>query len=648
MRTKQFILLGIGLLLITACQQKTAKKTKNIAPETAFENPPAWAKKAIWYQIFVERFRNGDPTNDPTARDIIGSYPGFIPADWHLTKWTRDWYKLDDYALALKGKKDSNGFPITTFGQMAQLRRYGGDLQGVLNKIDYIDSLGVTAIYFNPLNDSPSLHKYDPRSWRHIDRNFGPNPQKDEQLIARENPTDPTTWTMTTADQLFVKVIAAFHKRGIKVILDYSWNHTGNQFWAWKDVVKKQQQSAYKDWYWVKQWDNPTTATNEFKYRGWMGASSLPEIKETVFIDHSKAVVPAEGNIYSEQVKQHIYAVSRRWLDPNGDGDVSDGVDGYRMDVAAELPFGFWRDYRKAIRSIHPDVLLIGELWWEEWPDKLLDPSPYLKGDMFDAPMNYRWYKATRHFFNESPHPISVSAYVEQLKQLQKGIRKANNYAMMNLGASHDAPRMLTSLFNKNKYKYNCTPQKGVHYKTYQPDAATYATLRLVLAQQFTYIGAPHIWAGDEMGMWGGDDPSCRKPLIWTDYNFDDEATHPFEKYQRRDKITFNVSLFRYYQQLISIRKAYPVLMEGAIDFIQVDDAHQVLAYSRYSDSDEVIALFNTSNIAQTIKLPTKTNDTYKDILNKLAVKQQGNRQMEIVVPARTAAILVRENEKSQ
>ena len=257
---------------------------------TAFENPPEWSKEAIWYQIFVERFRNGDSTNDPTIKDIQGAYPGMVPEDWAITPWIQDWYKDDPYFANLDTITDFFGNKLTYFGQKAQLRRYGGDLQGVLDKMDYLEGLGITAVYFNPLNDAPSLHKYDARNWHHIDRNFGPTPEEDAELIASENPTNPTTWQWTGADELFLKIIEEFHKRNIKVIMDYSWNHTGIEFWAWKDILEKGKDSEYSDWYWIEEFDDSDTEENEFYYIGWAGVHSLPEIKETVRQDHSVSV----------------------------------------------------------------------------------------------------------------------------------------------------------------------------------------------------------------------------------------------------------------------------------------------------------------------------------------------------------------------
>ena len=407
----------IGLFLLIGCQPATENTTTDQATDDAFKKPPEWAKDVVWYQIMVERFRNGDPSNDPTIPDMERDNI-FIPPTWTVTSWTQDWYQPDPYFSELKDG---------TFDGKVQQRRYGGDLQGVLDQIPYLDSLGVTAIYFNPLNDAPSLHKYDAQHWRHIDRTFGPEPQKDLETIDKETPLDPATWQFTAADQMFLEVINELHKRNIKVILDYSWNHTGTKFWAWEDVVKNQEASPYKDWYWVSKFDNPETETNEFDYRGWIGIKALPEIKETEFVDHSDRMVAYEGDLMLEEVKEHIFNVTKRWLDPNGDGNPDDGVDGFRLDVAAELPLGFWREYRKVVRDVNPQAYLVGEVWWEKWPDDLLDPAPYLQGDVFDAVMNYRWYRLSRQFFAATPNPVAVTAFVDGLEQLGSHLNEANN-----------------------------------------------------------------------------------------------------------------------------------------------------------------------------------------------------------------------------
>lgn len=618
--------LSMGTLTLSAQQQ-------------AIENPPDWAAEVVWYQIFVERFYNGDPSNDPRPQDMTGAYPGFVPENWRVTPWTHDWYAPDPWFEGLEQQRDLSGNPIEHFNQKVQLRRYGGDLQGVLEKIPYLDSLGITAVFFNPLNDAPSLHKYDARNWRHIDRNFGPDPDGDIAIMAMENPTDPATWHMTSADLLFVEVIRALHARGIRVILDYSWNHTGVDCWAWKDVLTNQQASPYSDWYWVQEWDDPATDTSEFRYRGWAGVPSLPEIRETVHMEHIEKVEPFEGDIYAAAAKQHIFHITQRWLDPNGDGNPDDGVDGFRLDVAAEMPLGFWRDYRRHVRNINPNAYLIGEIWWEQYPDKLLDPLPYLEGDVFDAVMNYRWYRAARHFFNASPDTISVTDLVDSLQNFTGNLPTANNYAMMNLVSSHDVPRVATSLYNKNKYKWNAGPFPGNNYKVNKPDAATRDILRLLLIHQFTYVGAPHIWAGDEMGMWGSDDPSNRKPLIWPEYTFEKEKVHPYSPVETEDEVVFDHAIFDLYRQLTYMRRQHQVLATGDIEFVVADNERRLLAYSRFNEKDEVLAAFNTSQQQQNVELPVKHKGVYINLMDGSSYKASGSK-VGIVLEPGTAVVL--------
>lgn len=635
MLNRYFSQLTIILLIIFA---NSNIAQENIHTEQSFNDVPEWSKSAIWYQIFIERFRNGDFSNDPTSEDINGAYPGFVPENWKTSEWTSDWYKHDDYFKDVLSKKDKRGFEISNFNQLVQLRRYGGDLQGVMEKMNYIDELGVNAIYFNPLNDAPSLHKYDARNWRHIDPTLGPNPKHDKEIIASENPIDPSTWKFTTADSLFLRIIDEFHKRGIKVILDYSWNHTGKTFWAFQDIMKKGKDSEFSDWFWIEQYDDPNTPENEFNYQGWLNIPDLPEIKETV-----RHIIPPvksfEGDIFSEQVKEHIFNITMRWLDPNGDGNSNDGVDGFRLDVAAEVPLGFWRDYREVVRSVNPDAYLIGEVWWEDFPDKLLDPKPFLEGDVFDAVMNYRWYRSARHFFNQSPNKIKVSEFIDSLNSYVSNLRKQNQYSMMNLTSSHDVPRVSTSLYNRNKYKYNASALADSNYKINKPDEKTYETLNMILVHQFTYVGAPHIWAGDEMGMWGSDDPDTRKPLIWNDMEFEDETHHPLNIKRPVDKVRFNFELNEFYKMLIKIYKENSELALGDLQFLVVDDENEVLAYTRFMDNYETIAVFNTSESKKEIEFSVKHSGVYKNLLDNEKLISNNNK-LKIILPARKSAII--------
>ncbi|CAN0376801.1 unnamed protein product, partial [Ectocarpus sp. 4 AP-2014] len=177
-------------------------------------------------------------------------------------------------------------------------------------------------------------HKYDATSFHHIDPHFGPDPAGDLALIAGET-EDPVTWEWTSADRLFLKLLGACHERGIRVVIDGVFNHTGRRCFAFQDLLERQAESPYKDWYVVRSWDDPTTsANNEFQYAGWWGAASLP-----IFADSP------EGDDLAAGPKAYVHAITRRWMDPNGDGDPSDGVDGWRLDVANEVPTGFWSEW---------------------------------------------------------------------------------------------------------------------------------------------------------------------------------------------------------------------------------------------------------------------------------------------------------------
>lgn len=635
------ISLNIGLTL-TGCNDKgqaDAGDSQEQAVVDANQLPPAWAKDAIWYQIFVERFYNGDTSNDPTAEDITDSYPGFVPENWAITPWTQQWYQQDAYMTEVFGKKDAKGNTIDSFESALSLRRYGGDLAGVMKKLDYLTELGINAIYFNPLNDSPSLHKFDARNWRHIDVNFGPDPEGDNALIAAEDPNDPATWVLTSADKLFLEIVKECKKRGIRVILDYSWNHTGYAFWAWQDVLKNQERSAYADWYWVRSFDDPATEEDEFSYRGWFGVYHLPELRETNYVSHDEEILPFDGDLYSEDAKQHIFAVTARWLDPNGDGDPSDGIDGYRLDVAAELPLSFWREYRKRVKSINPEAYLIGEVWWQKWPDTFINPEVYQRGDMFDAVMNYRWYRPTRQFFSGTGSRISPSQYAAQLDALRADVTEPFNYAMMNMSASHDSPRLLTSLFNDNRYKYNAKVFTDEQYRFWKPDQNTINEAKLLLAHQFTYVGAPQIWNGDEMGMWGGDDPHTRKPLIWPEFSFQPEDIEPLGRPSTRvDKVTFNQDLFAFYQRMTTLRNSHEVLRAGKFEWYKVDDDKQLLAYRRFNDRHEIIVAFNLSSQTQHMILPSRMQYTGYPVLSG----QKQELRKEVAIAPNDGMILIK------
>jgi cyclomaltodextrinase len=602
MKSSKYILLFVGgiILFFSGCRPKTELKD--------ISSVPAWAKEAIWYQIFVERFRNGDPSNDPTPADMKGAYPGSLPENWQITPWGHDWYSHEPWLDSVK----ANGFY-----SKIQARRFGGDLKGVLDKLDYIQELGITAIYFNPLNDSPSLHKYDARNYAHIDRNFGPDPAGDAAIMDLENPGKLITWQWTAADKMFLDIIGECHKRGIRVIMDYSWNHTGPDFWAMNDIREKREKSIYADWYNILQYDDPQTTQNEFRYEGWGGNNPWMPVFRKEIIPPDDKIMPFEGNLYSETLREHIFNVSRRWLDPDKDGNPEDGVDGFRLDVAGEVPMGFWRDYRKVVRKVNPEAYLIGEIWWLEWPDKLLDPKVYLEGDQYDAIMNYRWFRVARGFFAQAEPILSPTGFISEIERINSGIRNDNLQAMMNVSATHDSPRLSTSFYNKTMDKYNAKPSDNPDYKINKPDDLTRREQKLLLIHQFTFIGAPHIWNGDEIGMWGADDPDCRKPMLWSDISYEDEVAN-FDPSRPRpvDVVKQDTALLSFYKKLTAMRRANPELIYGDLKFTIVDDDKMVLAYTRKYKNAEILTVFNRSDKRQQVNLEMSDYKTFTILLD--------------------------------
>lgn len=625
------------LLLLTGfsgpgCSQQKSDAT--LPSDSSLTSVPGWAKNAIWYQIFVERFRNGDPGNDPAPVDMYGSYPEKLPAGWKTTPWGHDWYAHESWLDSVNADD---------FSSKIQARRYGGDLQGVLDEIDYIADLGVNAIYFNPLNDSPSLHKYDARNYAHIDRNFGPDPVMDAEIMNREVHDDPSTWKRTSADSLFLRLVKEFHSRGIKVIMDYSWNHTGKVFWAIDDIRRNGKKSKYTDWYNITRYDDPATPQDELSYKGWGGNNPWMPVFRKDIIPPDDSTMPFEGNLHSESLKKHIFDVTRRWLDPDGDGDPSDGIDGFRLDVAGEIPMGFWREYRRVVRSVNPEAYLAGEIWWQKWPDKLMDPSVYLRGDQFDAVMNYRWYRIARGLFGQADPVLTPSEFVSAIDRINHDIDADNLEAMMNVASTHDSPRLSTSLYNKTLYKYRAKPGENPDYKVNRPDDLTRKEQIMLLVNQFTFIGAPQIWNGEECGMWGADDPDCRKPVVWSDIKYDDEkANYDGSERKPADEVRPDTSLLNFYRRMCTLRKENPVLADGKLSFLLADDSEMLLAYKRYNERDEILVCFNCSGKQQKVNFANPDHQKYTDIFTGKNKYSQHSDSLELTLEPCTATILKR------
>ena len=539
-------------------------------------NTPEWAKGIVWYQIFPERFANGDTTNDPEASKVFINSKK-IPDGWKISEWTSNWFEKSDWEKKLGGKVKDHLYE----------RRYGGDLQGVIDRLDYIKELGIGAIYFNPVFEAVSLHKYDGSTFHHIDVNFGPDPEGDRKLIESETPDDPSAWKWTEADKLFLKLIEETHSRGIKIVIDGVFNHTGVQFWAFQDIVNKGENSDYKDWFIIKSFDDITTLKNEFNYKGWWDIKSLPEFNRT------------EDDLHPGP-KQYIFHATARWMNPDNDRNTNDGIDGWRLDVARDVPLGFWKNWSRLVRSINPDAILIGELWE-------LSPDFISEDGAFNSLMNYNFTYAVNDFFIADKRKISVTEFLNKLKEIDKTYPAGYLHLLQNLMGSHDTERLASLIFNPDRNYDRDANEGNPDYNPGKPGKEVYEKQKLILAFQMTYRGAPMIYYGDEVGMWGADDPHCRKPMVWDDLEYDNEVitkNDGFKKGSGSYTIEKNKDLLEFYKKMVQIRNNNKVLQDGDLNFIYSNDEKKSFAFERTLGKEKIIAAFNIGNGEDNFKVP--------------------------------------------
>ncbi|PZX94983.1 alpha-amylase [Flavobacterium aquariorum] len=575
---------------------------------------PNWSKGVVWYQIFPERFNNGDPSNDPKVNDQIGAYPFDVASEFQIHPWTSDWYKLQPY-------EQKNGKDIF---YNIQRRRYGGDLQGVIDKLDYLQSLGINAIYMNPVFWSPSSHKYDALCYHHVDPTFGPDPEGDKKLIEQEDPLNPEKWVWTKADLLVLKLIEEVHKRKMYIIFDGVFNHLGVNSFAFRDVEKNQETSAYKDWFSIKSWNNDVKET-KFEYEGWYGVKTLPELKED-----STGIAPGP--------KQYIFDATKRWMNPMNKG-TQFGIDGWRLDVAFCVGHPFWKDWRKWVKSINKEAYLTAELVYPI--DKT---KPYLSGDEFDATMNYNFAFIVHDFFVQDAKACTVTKFDAQLKELREGFGEGVAMNMQNLVDSHDATRIGSAVANPDGKKFGdwgdyfnwSQKSSNGEYNAQKPNAKQLQKQKLIAAFQILYLGSPMIYYGDECGMWGSNDPDCRKPMIWSDKKYDSETFNPNQSIHEADKVDFNTDLFNWYKNFIGLRNKYDAIKRGSFTTIEINDDEKTYAFIRKIGTEEVIVILNRSDKNVNFNNPILKKGEYKDVFTKKTMKEVQIKPMNIVVLSNT------------
>ncbi len=508
---------------------------------------PDWAKRAVWYQIFPERFRNGDTSNDPMRT---------VP-------WRHEWSKPYKPAPG----STPNGFEETgEFYRYIYDRRYGGDLQGIREKLPYLRELGITAIYLNPVFQADSLHKYDTSDYRHIDDGFGVRGGMD---FLQGETADPATWQWSPSDRLFLDFLAEAHRLGFKVIIDGVFNHTGRGFWAFQDVLKNGKDSPYADWFDVKSWE-------PFHYRAWdREDGDLPRLR------HDDALG------LCRPVREHLFAITRRWMDPDGDGDPSDGIDGWRLDVASDINANFWGDWRTLVKSINPDAYIVAELWDES--------RQWLDGRTFDAAMHYPFAASCQRFFVNRNKAIAPTRFQRELADALTWYPPQVNFVLQTLFDSHDTDRLASMFMNPDLVydEANRIQDNGPSYNPAKPTPDCYRRLRAMVTMQMTWIGAPMVYYGDEVGMYGADDPSCRKPMYWPDLMPYDDANERIE-----------ADVLEHYRRMIAIRNSFPALQLGLYQPLLADDETGVFAFARSLGEQTLVVVLNNGDQTYKLDLP--------------------------------------------
>lgn len=510
---------------------------------------PSWAKGAVMYQIYVDRFYNGDKSNDVVTNEY--EYLGLKSK--HIEDWDTPLENMD----------------VCNF--------YGGDLQGVIDKMDYLSDLGIDAIYFNPIFVSPSNHKYDIQDYEHIDPHYGvivtktgnplSNEDKDNKnaTLYMARTTDPKN--LEASDQLLAKLIGIAHSKGIKVILDGVFNHCG-AFNKWLDREGFYEKNGYP----VGAYASENSPYHNFF--NWTGGEWPNNEHYSSWWDHPNH--PKLNYEHSDELYTYIMNIARKWVSPPYNAD------GWRLDVAADLGLSkefnmkFWRDFRKVVKNANPNAVIIAEHYG--------DPKDWLMGDQWDTVMNYdafmepiTWFltgmekhseKADIHKYNNAgDFEASMRYYTSRFSN------ESLNVAMNQL-SNHDHSRFLTRTNRKTGRLHTSG--------TFEADTGiNLGIMKEAITFQMTWPGAPTIYYGDEIGMTGWTDPDNRRPFRWDDMNED---------------------ILSYHKCLINIRHSREIFKSGSLDYLYM--GYGLICYGRWNKNDYGTVILNNQYKATDISVP--------------------------------------------
>jgi glycosidase len=487
--------------------------------ETPLFALPDWVADGVFYQIFPDRFLNGDPRNDPDFREPYYEGETALPkggktdgAYYHLEK---DWH---DVAGLSKSPYRSDGRPDNC-------SFYGGDLEGVLRKLPYIEDLGATVLSFTPLHIAKSNDRRDACDWREVDPHLG-------------------------GSDALRKLVDAAHEAGIRVVVEVVFDYTGSCHRAFRDCVEKGRESPYWLWYEWKKWPLPErfgeaeTAADYYACRG--GAGALPIINfDLARPNASEAaalrIVDAKPNT---AVLDEVRAAIRFWL-------VDSGVDGIRIGESEEVPPWVWRVVREEVRRVTADVFVVADL-----PG---NAAEVLSPTRFDAAVNHRFFREPcLRFFARGE--IDAETFDRSLAGGRFGYPLPAVHGALNVLGTDGTERFLTAAGGDER--------------------------RLLLGMLFgaTYVGAPHIYYGDEIGMPGGADPDCRRPFDWKKLETPQAAA-------MRDRV----------RQFLTIRREHPALRSGEYRTL-IAEGH-VFSFARWTETDRLVVLLNAGSSPATVLL---------------------------------------------
>ena len=648
-------------------------------------NVPNWAKEAVWYNIFPDRFYNGNHYNDPIFNEF--GPEAFKPNRLHEQNFVEEyrWEKSNNVISHFDRNRWTSDFREQVIWEklgereidysLKYARMYGGDLQGIKEKIPYMKKLGINAVWLNPVFFSYQNHKYGANDFRHISPDFGTIKTSGsthgveinrnnkygnksyvdvlgnkattsselkllEVNLKGENrgkngygeTEDPATWVWTESDLIMVDLIKEFHKNGIRVIFDGVFNHSSSEHWTFNMVLADGENSKYKDWYKFTDFGQHVPITDDMSdeqafetlianrkrtiYNAWGGFDSLPEF-----------------NTFNQEYKEYIFNITRKWMcGPDGKESENwmedDGIDGWRLDVPNCLENqNFWNEWREVVKGSKKDSYITAELWGNASGD-------INGGNKFDTVMNYEWLKTVIGFFiNQSReggvrYKLKAQDFFNELREKRTWYPYQALQASQNLNGSHDTDRLYSRIVNDvvgRNLEEGKQLEKG--YNGIRPDLASNNhpnttidwrnspikpkdILKLISIFQMTYIGAPMLFYGDEVGMWGATDPYCRKPMLWKEFLYDDEKNPSHINQNEVYSQKVDSDLFEWYKKLIRIRLENKTLIYGKFREVFADNERDVIAYERVIEDQLIIVVINNSfNSWENVEFETNYQD---------------------------------------